>query len=88
MLVNNPLSQIPTESTPPTQHFTVTPHDVNDFTHYARAIYVGTGGDLVLVTADNVARTYKNVPDGKEFIGVFRRVNATSTTATDIVGRY
>lgn len=72
----------------PSDHFTITPHDVNNFTHFARSIYVGTGGDLVLVDAHDVAKTYKNVPDGKEFVGVFKRVNATSTTATDLLGRF
>lgn len=55
-----------------------------------RGLYVGTGGDVVVVPAFNSTApvTFKNVPSGTVLPVVAQRVNATGTTATDIVALY
>lgn len=80
----------------------VTPSDTKDVTNaagdnapsYAKALYIGVSGDLAVVTAaDNgntlagTAQTFKNVPVGWFPVQV-RRVMATNTTASQIVGLY
>lgn len=70
----------------------VTPSDTVDITTrggaYPRGLYVGVGGDVVVVTQGNTAVTFKAVPTGTTLPVRVRRVNATSTTATDIVALY
>lgn len=73
---------------PGARHYAVTPHDSTDFTASFRALYIGTGGDVVIVDMNSTAVTYKNVPAGTVIPMRGRRVNSTSTTATDIVGIY
>lgn len=67
----------------------VTPSDSVNFTMEARALYVGTGGNVVLVAYDQngqkAAVTFSNVPDGTILPVRASRVNSTSTTASNIV---
>ena len=64
----------------------VTPHDSNDITNVARALWVGVGGDISIIAAgDDSAVVLKNVPSGSLVPIMTARVRATSTTATDIV---
>jgi hypothetical protein len=70
------------------KHFAVTPHDSTNFTYLTRAIYVGVAGHVTVVTEDDVAVLYKNVPAGGRIDVVAKRVNSTGTTATDMVGMY
>lgn len=80
----------------------VTPSDVRDVTNaagdnapsYAKALYVGVAGNINVVHAgDNsnalagTAVLYSNVPVGWFPVQV-RRVMATGTTATNLVGLY
>ena len=67
------------------RHADVTPSDTDDFSSTARRLWVGTGGDVAAVDVDGTAVTYKNVPSGSYLEGAFARVNATNTTATDII---
>lgn len=64
----------------------VTKSDSTDLTGIAnKGIYVGTGGDVVLLAVgDTVARTLKNIQDGTFIKGDFSRVMA-ATTASDMV---
>lgn len=50
----------------------------------ARAMYVGTSGDITLVNGEGNTVLFSNVPVGILDVG-FTRVNATGTTASDIV---
>lgn len=63
----------------------VTPSDSTDLTTIARAIYVGGAGNVVAVMHDNTTCTFSNVPAGAILPIAVRRINATSTTATNIV---
>lgn len=66
--------------------FAVTPSNTVDFTYVARQLYVGTAGDVTVVTEDGAVVLFKSVPEGST-IGPFfvKRVNATGTTASNIV---
>lgn len=55
---------------------------------YPRALYVGTGGDVAVVTPDGAVSTFKNVASGSVLPVQTRRVNSTNTTAADIVALY
>jgi hypothetical protein len=63
----------------------VVPSDTTSNTF--RALYVGTGGDIVILALDDsTSVTFKNVPGGSILPVSTSRVYATGTTATDIVG--
>ena len=70
----------------PTNDFEpVTPSNSKSISRNARALWVGTGGDVVALNAAGQAVTFKNVPDGSILPIATKRVNSTGTTATDIV---
>lgn len=64
---------------------TVSPDDNADFPRFTNfgqltgSIYVGVGGDVVIVTQNNIPKTYKNVPSGTLLNVAARRVNATNS---------
>lgn len=67
----------------------VTPHDsTNIATGVCDALWVGVGGDVAVNSSQNETVVFKNVPSGFLLLVQTRRVNATSTTATDIVALY
>ena len=66
--------------------FAITPSDTVDFTRPARGIYIGVSGDVVVITPENTAVTFKNAAAGSVLPVEAIRVNATLTTATDLVG--
>ena len=66
----------------------VTPNDSTDLAAACRALYVGTGGNVVAVRLDNTAVTFTGVPSGTILPVIARRVNSTSTTASNIVALY
>ena len=70
---------------PPARLEVVVPHDTNEFTTVCRAIYVGVGGHVAAVGLNGTAYLHKNVPSGSYIMGLFKRVNATNTTATDML---
>lgn len=64
---------------------TVTPHDSNNLSVPCRSIYVGVTGNITAVMADTgVAQLFSNVPVGILPIRA-TRINATGTTATNMV---
>lgn len=66
----------------------VTPGDASDLSPWAKALYLGQGGDLKLIPAggsDPV--TLKNHPAGYVAVQA-RRIFATGTTAAHIVALY
>ena len=76
-------------SNPARKAFEITPNDSADLAEKTRALYVGGAGDVVVILADDtVAVTFKAVPEGAVLPIQAKRVYATSTTATDIVGLY
>lgn len=65
--------------------FAVTPSNITNFDTTARALYIGLGGDVTLVTPMGNVITFINTVTGSIIPIMCNRVNATGTTATNIV---
>ena len=65
----------------------VTPHDSTNLT-YDSVIYIGGDGNAVVLTADLSVLTFVGLSAGDILPVKVRRVNSTSTTATNIVALY
>ena len=73
--------------TAPSDHaFAVTPNDGADLREVTRALYVGTGGNLAIVFAAGSEASLLNVQSGTVLPVRCRRIKATGTTATGLVG--
>jgi hypothetical protein len=68
--------------------FAVTKSDTVGFSYIARALYVGTTGDVAVVGLDGVAVTFTAVPAGALLPVMCIRVNSANTSASNIVGLY
>jgi hypothetical protein len=67
--------------------FAIVPSDTAAIPTLPRALYVGTGGTLVVRCADSLADvTLKNVGSGQILDLRVSHVRATGTTAADLVG--
>ena len=67
----------------------VTPSDSTDLADVAKAVYVGTGGDVSIIAAgDTTAVVLKNLLSGSLIPVRAKRVMATGTTATNLVALY
>lgn len=67
----------------------VTPSDTVEYGRAARGLYVGGTGAVVLVDANGPATaTFSAVPAGTTLWVWHRRVNATGTTATNLVALF
>jgi len=71
---------------PPTIFETVTPSDSVALDNVTRALGVGTGGDVAVVSLLGVTTVIPNVQDGTLMPGRFIRIDATNTTASGMVG--
>jgi hypothetical protein len=54
----------------------------------SKGLYLGVGGDVVVVFEDNTAMTFKNLAGGIIHPIKCIRINTTGTTATNIVAVY
>lgn len=68
--------------------FSVTPHDSTNFLSTVVGLYVGGAGNVVAVNQAGTAVTFTAVPAGTILPIRAIRVNATNTTATNMVGLY
>ena len=66
--------------------FAITPSDTVDFDSIAKSIYVGGAGTVVLVTPTGTVLTFVGVPVGTVLPVCAKRINSTSTTATNLIG--
>ena len=81
----------------------VFPNDYNAFQNYtpddfrtcatnihknAHGVFIGNGGDVVLVGTDKVQATFKNVPSGTLLPINAIQIKLTGTTATNIIVLY
>lgn len=71
---------------PPSNAASVTPSDTADLPFISRAVYVGTPGDLHVLTLEGQDVTYKDLT-GTKVLRV-ARVFATGTTASDIIAEW
>ena len=73
-------------SAPARVTYDVVPSDTKDLPLLPKAIYVGTGGNMVLRAVNGTSDTlFKNLPSGFMLSVRAVRVLATGTTATDLV---
>ncbi len=68
---------------PPSNALSVTPSDTADLPFVSRAVYVGTPGDLRVLTQGGQDITYKGL-SGTKILRI-ERIFATGTTAADII---
>lgn len=64
---------------------TVTPSDSTDLPERARAIYVGVTGNVSIVDPYGNTAVYFAVPAGFQINAEVDRINATGTTATNLI---
>jgi len=75
-------------SAPATRGVAVTPHDGKALADLPKALFVGTGGHVVVAGGDGVDVTFRNVPNGSVLPFRARYVRATGTTAGDVLALY
>lgn len=66
----------------------VTPSDTVNFSKATRALYIGGAGNIAVVMADGTTVTFNNPALGVVHLLSVLRVNATNTTATNIVALF
>ena len=76
----------PSLSGPASSGFQIVPDDDDDLSEATRGLYIGQSGDLALTTVSGADITLKAVPAGSLLPIRVRRVLASGTTASDIVG--
>jgi hypothetical protein len=88
--MTDPFQNHETALTSPARNgFSVTPNDSADLFTTCRGIFVGVGGDISLVLAEESSPVlFKNIPDGSVIPLAVKKVESTLTTATDLVGLY
>ena len=87
-MINDPFSHSVSSTTSPAENcFAVTPDDALLLPGATKAIYVGEGGDVVLVAVGgNLPVTFRNVGSGAILDVRAKAIWATGTTAADLVG--
>lgn len=73
---------------PASNAFAIVPSNTVDLDYATRAIYVGGDGNITLVTIKNETVTLVGVKAGSILPISVKRVNASLTTATNLVGLY
>ncbi len=79
---------MPGENASASEAVAITPSDTANFAQVVKGIYVGVGGDVVIVTQSGAVVTFKNAVSGSIIPVYAKRVNSTGTIATDLVGLY
>lgn len=88
MAAINPFAAFPeTPQFPAIDVVPIVPNDGADLSYVVRMIFVGTGGNVEVVTAKGTTTIHKNVAAGS-YLGPFcvARVKAGNTTASDLLG--
>ena len=75
------------DTKPSTQYFSITPSDSVNYDK-CRALYVGVSGNVQAVQPNGTVVPFLNAVAGSVLPIETIRINATSTTATDLVGLY
>ncbi len=71
---------------PASDAFAIVPNDGADLAQVTRAIYVGSVGHVVVRMKSGANVSFKNVNSGTVLAVRVRGINATGTTASDLVG--
>ncbi len=75
-------------SAPATRVVAVAPHDSNALVDIPKALFIGTGGTVILRGLAGVDVTFKNLASGSILPVRAQYVRATGTTAADILALY
>lgn len=76
-------------TSPARNSFSVIPDDASDLVTTCRALFIGGAGNISVILADDSSSlVFKNIPAGTVMPIAVKRVEATLTTATDILGLY
>lgn len=73
-------------TSPPARAFSITPDDGTDLALATRGLMVGGTGSVALVTTAGDTATLTGLQPGQQYAIRIRRVLATGTTATGLVG--
>ena len=74
-------------NSPATSAFAITPNDSADLAETTRAVYVGTGGNVTCILADDSSSVlFTTISSGTMLPIRVKKVLATGTTASGIVG--
>lgn len=76
------------QSNPSADFSAITPSDATNLSNLTRGLYVGGAGNISAVTIAGVAVVFTAVPAGSVLPIQVKRINATGTTATALVGLY
>ena len=80
-------TMLDTPSQPARHAFVVTPHATNEIDPLPKAIFIGTGGNIVgRPVASTVDVTFKNLASGQILDVRLQYIRASGTTAADLVG--
>ena len=72
---------------PANNAFEITPHDTQELAIVTKALYIGTGGDVVLRPLEGaIDVTFRNLLAGSILDVRALAVRATGTSASDLVG--
>lgn len=81
-------SRADNSAAPARRGFAITANDATDLAAETRAIYVGVAGDVVAVLSSGDEVTFAGVVGSTVLPIRARRIKATGTTATQLVGLY
>jgi hypothetical protein len=80
-------TQTDTLTQPARAAFAITPHATNEIDPLPKALYVGSGGDIMLRAAGSSADVlFRNLASGQILDVRARFIRVAGTTAADIVG--
>lgn len=83
----DPFSSTDSVTSPSREWFDIVPSDNADLSFIPKAIYVGTGGDLIVSSSrTNSEVVFRNVPSGSILDIRPAAIRDTGTTASDLVG--
>lgn len=83
----NPYNPLSDDVTQPARHaVAITPSDTVDLVTITRGVYVGTAGNVVAVLAGGEVVTFTGMAAGVLYPLAVSRINATNTTASNLVG--
>lgn len=69
--------------------YTITPNDGNDLPKPIKLLYVGSGGDIVLELEKDTSPITISVTPGQIIKDLLiRKIHATGTTASNLIGVY
>ena len=83
-----PNYNVPNDEKPAVSAVAVTPSDSVNLASVARGLYIGTAGNVAAVMPDGDVILFQNAPAGGILPVRVARVNATNTTASNIVALY